>query len=195
MEVASTNGSIAEARSSKNTSRSISPRKSLDEKRGRTAAKPPVHPLATDQIVRSPSPAKDTASPPSDSSDMKEEKEKEENHLALEGDRSYMFWDKNMWQGHARRMQEMSESHEDVAAPPSAVDSTTDASHLAVRPPLYQTHTAVSSLSDEQSSADEFEDAREDEMRCPHCGDFSFSARRMKDGTTKLLCTGCGSAA
>lgn len=177
MEVASTNGSIAEARSSKNTSRSISPRKSLDEKRGRTAAKPPVHPLATDQIVRSPSPAKDTASPPSDSSDMKEEKEKEENHLALEGDRSYMFWDKNMWQGHARRMQEMSESHEDVAAPPSAVDSTTDASHLAVRPPLYQTHTAVSSLSDEQSSADEFEDAREDEMRCPRCGDVSFSEK------------------
>lgn len=203
MEVASTNGSAADARSSKNQSRSISPRKSLENKRGRTNAKPgsirSVHPLATDQVVRSPSPVeakptKDAPSPPP-SNLVDESEQPKENPLALEGDRSYLFWDKDNWQGHAERMQKMSESHEDIAATPSTTDGMTDSAHLSVRPPLYRTHTAVSSLSDEQSSADEFEDAREDEMKCGHCGDTAFSARRMKDGSTKLLCTGCGSVA
>lgn len=195
MEVASTNGSAADQRSMKNMSRSISPRKSLESKRGRTEAKPPVHPLATDEVVRSPSPMhrKPTTSSPSPQSRSLQESEKEDNPLSLEGERSYMFWDKGIWQGHAERMHKMAESHEDIAAPPSAIGSTTDTEHLAVRPPLYKTRTAVSSLSDEQSSADEFEDAREDEMKCMHCGGDSFSARRMKDGSTKLFCTGCGS--
>lgn len=206
MEVASTNNSAADARSSsKNTSRSISPRKSLENKRGRTNTKPgsirSVHPLATDQVVRSPSPAnvkstQDKPSPPAPHDLLDEtEEQKEENPLALEGDRSYMFWDKTVWQEHAQRMQKMTDSHEDVAATPSTTDGMTDSAHLSVRPPLYHAHTDVSLLSDEQSSADEFEDAREDEMKCLHCGDVSFSARRMKDGSTKLICTACGTMA
>lgn len=208
MEVASTNGSAADARSMKNQSRSISPRKSLENKRGRTNAKPgsirSVHPLANDQVGRSPSPidakpTKDAPSPPPSNLLDESEQQKQENPLALEGDRSYLFWDKNVWQEHARQLQKMSDSHEDVAATPSTTDGMTDsAAHLSVRPPLYHSHTshtAVSSLSDEQSSADEFEDAREDDMKCERCGDVSFSARRMKDGSTKLLCTGCGTMA
>lgn len=187
---------VADARSSKNPSRSISPRKSLDKMRKPSSIRS-VHPLATDQAASPPHPAKATKESPEVTSGLLDEQtpEQHENPLALEGDRSYMFWDKEIWKGHAQRMQNMSESHEDVTSPMSANDGTTDAGHLAVRPPLYQTHTSVSSLSDEQSSADEFEDAREDEMKCRHCGDVSFSARRAKDGTTKLLCTSCGTPA
>lgn len=195
MDVASTSSSVADARSSKNPSRSISPAKSLEKKRGRSDDKPAsirsVHPLATDQVVRSPSPAykSSTIETPPPTSDSPEQRY---NPLALEGDRSYVYWDKELWKGQAARMQRMSESHEDV---PSVTDGTTDAAHLAVRPALSNTHSTVSALSDEQSSADEFEDAREDEMKCMVCGDISFSARRTKDGSTKLYCAGCGSEA
>lgn len=203
MEVASTNGSNADARSSKNPSRSSSPPKSVEKKRGHEA-KPSsirsVHPLATDQVVSPPRSAvtastKESSSPTSNLL-AEQTQEHDDNPLSLEGSRSYMFWDKKRWEEQAQRLQKMTDSQGDDTAPTSAIEGPTDTDHLAVRPLLYQAHTNVTSLSDEQSSADdEFEDAREDEMKCSYCGDVSFSARRAKDGTTKLSCTGCGSVA
>lgn len=127
----------ASSKDSKDTSRSISPRKSLDQ-RGRKENSYPgasgsgrsAHPLAADSMVRSPSPIDRTATnggdrdgepgaedarpgstpppPPFDDSAATTER----NPLSLQGDRSYLFWDPKVWQEHADRLHKMTESHD-----------------------------------------------------------------------------------
>jgi len=203
------------SQSSKHTSRSISPRRSIDQ-RGRSTTSnnlnktPSVrsqHPLATDALVRSPSPIQRSRSPspspktsPTGESGRPSQRE-EKDPLKLQGTQSYLFWDQKVWKERADRMRAMAESHDHL--PPSSSGSD-EHGHLAVRPPLHQVPTYVSELSDERSSIDEFDDARshgdEDEaseMRCGGCGGTRFAARREKGkgkdgGTTILVCVECG---
>ncbi|KAK4505176.1 hypothetical protein PRZ48_003139 [Zasmidium cellare] len=188
----------AASHSSKGTnSRSRSPRKSL-EVRGRKEARTyppskkdahqaPKHPLATDSLVRSPSPMdrrhEEDVAPPT----PERHAQQEDNPLGIQGGRSYLFWDPHIWKGQAERMHRMAEEHENdpppksVSPSPSRSPSMTrggvdrkvsvagaqdEGGHLAVkptRPGLRQIPTNVSALSDEVSSGgeEEFEEARE----------------------------------
>ncbi|KAF2159428.1 hypothetical protein M409DRAFT_70997 [Zasmidium cellare ATCC 36951] len=198
------NHNVAGSQSSKGTnSRSRSPRKSL-EVRGRKEARTyppskkdahqaPKHPLAIDSLVRSPSPmdrrhedAESHHAPPTPEK-LVQHRDTDENPLGIQGGRSYLFWDANVWKGHAERMHRMAEEHEHDPPPKSVSPSPSrspsasrgditkasvagaqdDGGHLAVkptRPGLRQVPTYVSALSDEVSSGEEgeFEEARED---------------------------------
>lgn len=126
---------------------------------------------------------------------------REENPLNIQGGRSYMFWDTDEWKARAERQRRMHEAAEqfpvspderpdDALEQPGARAGATDPDHLAVRPPLERGRTDVSELSDERSSTSEYEDAPEAET-CRNCGETSFSAKRLKDGGTFLVCTRC----
>jgi hypothetical protein len=128
---------------------------------------------------------------------------KDDNPLFIQGGRSYMFWDTDEWKARAERAHRMHQLSQQYPVSPSPDESpvnplehgTTagaDPGHLAVRPPLDRGRTAVSELSDERSSLSEYEDAPEQEEKCRKCGGLSFSARRVKDGGTCLVCTRCG---
>lgn len=112
-----------------------------------------------------------------------------------------MFWDTDEWKARAERQRRMHEVAEQFPVSPDerpddALDQAgaragaTDPDHLAVRPPLERGRTDVSELSDERSSTSEYEDAPEAET-CRNCGETSFSAKRLKDGGTFLVCTRC----
>jgi hypothetical protein len=112
-----------------------------------------------------------------------------------------MFWDTDEWKARAERQHRMHELSEQFPVSPDessgnplepATTTGADPGHLAVRPPLDRGRTAVSELSDERSSLSEYEDAPEQEEKCRKCGGLSFSARRMKEGGTCLVCTKCG---
>lgn len=193
--------------SSKATSRSTSPRRSLDQ-RGRREAKPgstkPPHPLAADAVAQTTSPtrreSKSGNASPKASPRLDDPIELEEdNPLSLQGGRSDLFWNRNMWQRQAERIHKMAEAHDSeyqTMKPARGQDSAGDGIHLAVRPPLHQTPTYVSELSDEHSS-EEFDDAREhsqEEMECSKCGNDSFAARKDDHGSPKLVCTMCRAA-
>ncbi|KAF7189067.1 putative WD repeat-containing protein C3H5.08c [Pseudocercospora fuligena] len=198
--------------STKASSRSMSPRNSL-EIRGRSNKPGSIrsaHPLAADVMVRSPSPIKKTEENGNGAQDSNTpdsprsgKKQSEENPLHLEGGRPYLFWDQQVWEDHARRINDIHEAQKLAPQPPKSNDgsiSAGDPDHLAVRPPLTQVPTYVSKLSDEFSSEGEhehFDDAREekdeDEMKCSNCGGTSFSASRGK-GLTRLCCTKCGTS-
>ena len=201
--------------SSRNRDRSISPKKSMESRRGRmmpgasdkgtsvrsTQQQHPTHPLAAGTIVRSPSPInrkpitngdsndRDAHDTPNDSSPRTKAKEEEKNALSLDSaGRSYLFWDKSVWENHAARINDLHKSQDQLPQTPG------DDEHL--RPPLTHQHTqgtVVSKLSDEltDEESDAFEDAREDEERCGNCGGTTFNAKRGKDGT-RLVCMGCG---
>lgn len=94
-------------------------------------------------------------------------KQSEGNPLQLEGGRSYLFWDQQAWEEHAKRINDMHEAQRlELHAPTSNNGSTSaeDHGHLAVRSPLTRVPSYVSKLSDEFSSEgeqDHFDDARE----------------------------------
>ncbi|KJX98463.1 WD repeat-containing protein [Zymoseptoria brevis] len=219
MEVDSTAGSMTGSMTdSKPTSRSVSPPKSLkgltrintnESGHGKAATSSPA--LATAEEKSPSSPQKRTQStsgrvltPASTNSSRQPTADDSEktNVLDLEGDRSYLFWDSKLWNARAERMRKATEahkadSHHVTSGASISGDSTADGTgHLAVRPPMNRNASVVSRLSDDVSSAeeDEFEDAREDEMKCGRCGSGSFSARRNKDGT-RLVCAECGTVA
>ncbi|USW50355.1 Putative WD repeat-containing protein WDR44/Dgr2 [Septoria linicola] len=211
--------------------RSPSPKRSMESnRRGRTMpaavdrsasarqAQTQPHPLAADAMVRSPSPISreptngsatnhknlnDSPTNTSRSQLSAKEKEKEEkNPMSLDqGGRSYVFWDQQIWQEHANRINDLHRSQDELPSHNSSGQPSpgTHPDHLAVqRPPLSKistTGTYVSKLSDEltdeDSEAEQYEDAREDEEQCMNCGGSSLAATRTKDGT-RLVCTSCG---
>jgi WD40 repeat protein len=211
MEMDSTPGSMTGSMiDSKPTSRSASPPKSLkgltrihtnESAVSKHAASSPSSAVTTNGRSSS-SPKKPPIStnggpsPPSIESSTKETEETK-NPLVLEGDRSYLYWDSNILRASAERVRKEHEGQQHHPAPAAIEDSTADGGgHLAVRPPVDRKTSVVSKLSDDMSSADEdeFEDAREEEMKCRSCGSGSFSATRNKDGTT-LVCAECGTVA
>lgn len=172
--------------SKNNSSRSVSPRKSLEQKFDGQTSSPNLINTAQARASANGN-RRDSDSPKS---------MKEENPLNLEGGRSYLFWDKDEWKVRAERMQKM---HRDAELQPlTPITSTNDPSHLAVRPPLDRGRTNVSELSDERSSTSEYDDAPEEsegKMQCRSCGSRSFSAKKLKDGGTCLCCQRCGERA
>ncbi|CAK4030063.1 related to WD repeat-containing 44 [Lecanosticta acicola] len=149
--------------SSKDTSRSISPRKSLEQRgrRDKPGSVRSAHPLAADSMVRSPSPTKRDTSNNQEATSRSDVDDEAQSHrtrpevvnpLSQEGDRSYVFWDKKWWQEQADQRRKMRESHDHLAlpAPPgdtspghSSTDEDHEHDHLAVRPPLRQIPTDV----------------------------------------------------
>ena len=91
----------------------------------------------------------------------------------------------------------MAQEHERDSLPPDSQNgSVKDGDHLAVQSHLHTIPSYVSELSDEHSSVEEFDDAREEaEMKCSRCGSLSFSARKEKDGVMRLVCMKCGNPA
>lgn len=125
---------------------------------------------------------------------------KDDNPLMIQGGRSYLFWDTDEWKARSERWHKMHQAADQMPLSPVASpgeEGQGDTNHLAVRPPLGRDQTYVSQLSDERSSASEYDDAQEEnetEMKCRHCGSRSFSARKLKTGTS-LVCTKCGQQA
>lgn len=134
---------------------------------------------------------------------------RDDNPLLLSGGRSYMFWDTDEWKGRAERMHN---THADqLPLSPVASREDGDHNHLNPRPELQRGTTNVSRLSDERSSASDYEDAPDDndsrplsargetssgrKMQCRNCRGFAFGARRLKDGGTELVCSKCGMTA
>lgn len=130
---------------------------------------------------------------------------RDENPLLLSGGRSYMFWDTDEWKGRAERMHQSRADQLPLSTVASREDAEQD--HLNIRPNLQRGATNVSRLSDEHSSASDYEDAPHEpsegsgsangqrspgrNMLCRNCGGRSFSARRLKNGGTELVCSKC----
>ena len=201
-------------RSSKNDSRSISPRKSSEQKGEDTKAveqKSSTPPAKwTRWATNGNSTQQDKAGVTVDSKMAREaaangntgsgspRSAKDDNPLMIQGGRSYAFWDTDEWKARAERTHKMHEAAEQMPLSPiENEEDGTDPNHLAVRPPLDRGATNISELSDERSSTSDYDDAQEDtehEMKCHRCGSLSFSGRRTKDGT-HLVCTKCGTRA
>ncbi|KAL1954172.1 hypothetical protein VTO42DRAFT_1580 [Malbranchea cinnamomea] len=99
--------------------------------------------------------------------------------LWLEGDHSYVFWDKNQFTAQATRPRRPSLSE------PNTADL--ESRKLSV-------HSAMTT-SDVSSRGGEGDDSDEDEeLSCSHCGGTNFRATRTKQGGQKLICAKCGSA-
>lgn len=221
-----------------NRSRSNSPKKSTESRRGRTmpgasdkatsvnSTQPPLpssHPLAAGVMVRSPSPInrapmngstdhRNGNDPPHNSSaptSPRYNSSTKDDNNALNLDpagRSYMFWDKQLWQEHANRINDLHKSQDQLAASGAYRSGSRDdgdsdgAGTMLLRPPLKQQNshgTVVSQLSDEltdESGSETYEDAREEdeEERCPKCGGTSFSAKKKGKEGMRLVCTTCG---
>lgn len=172
---------------------SISPRarRSLDrrpktEARATDSAKSlPTHPLATDVLVRSPSPIENDPMDSANPDSPKTPPRQSENPLAIVGGSSYAYWDVNNIKQQAQQARRIHEnslgalkpltpilSPNEVEGDPldasrrgSAGGSTksVDHDHLAVRPVTMEKQLSyVSRLSDERSSLEEdhFDDAR-----------------------------------
>lgn len=195
------NGSVR----SSNATRSVSPRKSLGQistrsnqtkpdsnLRSATATSeslPSTDPTSTGGPSPQPPPAAQIETVP----DLEAPLQKDDsNPLMLQGGHSYLFWNTAEWRERADR------AHNRNSASDTDLPS---AGHLApdrLPPHLERQNSVVSALSDERSSTDEFDDAREavgpdDEIRCKQCGSASFKARLNKDrGGTQLVCTECG---
>ena len=217
--IASTPSIAGRRSSSKNTSRSISPAKSVDQKPAEprlvdqradnnaarwtgwaangNSASPPKNGITAE--TRAARGSANSNHAPDSPRSSKDGSVSNNNPLNIAGGRSYLFWDTDEWKQRADRQQKMHEAFKqrepspEPLATPSPGDES-DANRLAVRPPLDRGRTAVSELSDERSSAEEFDDAPEEgegEMKCKRCGGLSFVARRIKEGTC-LCCSKCG---
>ena len=120
------------------------------------------------------------------------------NPLMIQGGRSLLFYNIDEAKARADRMMHAhSEDKRPLSRITSQAEDADDANHLGVRPPLNRDGTFVSELSDERSSASEYDDAHETnegEMKCKKYGNTSFSARKTKEGTC-LVCSKCGSRA
>lgn len=107
-----------------------------------------------------------------------------------------MFWNTKEWAARAERIHQQQEAHGNghKLTPIPSKEEPRERDHLAVRPPMEHGRSYVSELSDERSSTDEFDDAKEgpdDDMKCHGCGGLSFSAKQEKDGT-RVVCSQCG---
>ena len=196
--------------SNKTSSRSISPRKSVEQQQRSRPSEPikwqdtipsnlkSSHPLAADVMVNTSqtrASANDNGHAPDSPRSM--HSLREDNPLMIQGGRSYVFWDTDEWKQRADRMHKMTAEERPLSPIASPGEESDDGNHLAVRPPLTRDKTYVSELSDERSSTgEEFDDAHEENddgggMKCRFCGSLSVSARKGKEGTG-FVCSGCG---
>ncbi|KAK4553833.1 hypothetical protein LTR86_009008 [Recurvomyces mirabilis] len=185
----------ARRNSSKHTSRSGSPGKSLVDAKDFTASMGTAH-------ANGAAKSKETAGTPLKHSDT--------NPLLISGGQSYAFYDTNQYVENAERLRRLHEQNPSLAL--SRQNTTGGASvndehhdhHLAVRPPHNRDASYVSRLSDERSSGNNtdddeevFEEAREGrrferDQRCGFCGSRSF---KVEHSPTRPCCAGCGRTA
>ncbi|RMX73741.1 hypothetical protein D0869_13299 [Hortaea werneckii] len=167
--------------SSKQTSRSNSPRKSVDQS-GRSARAGSVragniHPLPEDvprdsndnlangERHKAPQ-ANEDNSTKDNYRDIRPpgapDPHSDDNPLMLQGAQSYMFWNTDQWKERARRMKEV---HANQAPSPNRSNerSGSDADRLSVRGTASRRASVVSKLSDERSS-DQHSDASDNEV-------------------------------
>ncbi|KAK5132019.1 hypothetical protein LTR08_000440 [Meristemomyces frigidus] len=198
--------------STKQTSRSVSPRKSVDQL-GRTKSNGSVKSarlfseeaaFSANQAGNGDRQATGKTAPPSPvSRDMGPKPEDETPPMIQDGE-SLPYWNTRLVKQDLERMRYLALHDNDgntEKAPYPTNRMLSDADGLLVRPDLASGPSFVSRLSDERSSNcsdddhDVFDDAKEhgeSEMRCRHCGSDSFSARRVGVRETRLVCTGCG---
>lgn len=197
--ISSNNGSVDNVQPSY---RSASPRKSLGHAFHHSSKPTPNLPSATT------TPSISTTSPPrsihrsSDDSKAAPNGPKtysvvpalnpEIDPLMLQGDQSYMFWNKENYQS-----QSLGNNTNSRLAPDPNTDGASSHSgsvtHLGV--PTTRQTTAVSALSSEESAseaeADADADGESEDVRCRRCGSRTFRARGGK-GRTGLECGVCG---
>ncbi|KAK5122177.1 hypothetical protein LTR85_004423 [Meristemomyces frigidus] len=162
--------------SSKHTSRSISPSKSVDQL-GRPSTQAgsvkSTHPLSEDVTANTNGNghhhANGKGSPDSPTSPRAGHNPQEDNPLMIEGGQSMVYWNTEHWKDSVQRMRKLHEEQgpyplspvRSVAEPLSRAHSGDG--RLAVRPQVATGQSYVSKLSDERTSdsEDEFDDARE----------------------------------
>ena len=169
--------------------RSVSPSKSFRRsRRGSSTAQrqdtsrisvasPPQSPLRRARAQTNPNPF--SGAPPSnerkqESDDSTPTGKPDQDPLWLEGDHSYMFWNKDQFAAQASRPRRPS------LLEPNAGDIEGEA------------HSPSRMTSDISSHVDDGEE--DEELSCSRCAGTNFRATRTKQGEQKLICVKCGSA-
>lgn len=165
------------------------------------------HPLseaATPSLAATSPPTSPNPSPPNRNSDEPHKRDlncapnMEHNPLMLQGDQSYMFWNRSLYKaqadgaGSAHHRATLGASSERT----SADGSSSLGSHLGV--PLQREITAASPLSSEESLVGRRSGAKgggngegEEELKCRRCGGDSFKAKE-RSGSVRMVCGRCG---
>jgi len=190
-----TNGSLDNLRNNNPRHRSASPRKSLGQLSSQSNNnRSPRH--GSTPLTTTTTPSISTTSTPAsfhkpsiekiDATDSQQDQPKPQqlpyrtplqahnsDPLMLQGDQSYMFWNKQVYKSQAAG----------ASLSPNPNDN-----RLGV--PLGRHGSAVSALSSEESSLEEEGDGGE--LRCRKCGGASFRARVQRGGGQRLECGRCG---
>ena len=134
----------------------------------------------------------------------------EEDPLMLQGDQSYMFWNKALYKAQADSARHPPAYHyRNHLATDSNFDSrdtsfdggsSGESGHLGV--PLQREMSTVSALTSEESLVPEKERSPKKkqtsggELRCRHCGEEKFKAREVGEGRgVRMECAKCGTVA
>ena len=139
-----------------------------------SAASPPQSPLRRSRAQTNPNPFSGTPShQPKQDDDITPTGKADQDPLWLEGDHSYMFWNKDQFAAQASRPRR-----------PSLLEpNTADIEG--------ERHSHSGLTSDVNSNGDE--DEEDEELSCSRCAGTNFRATRTKQGEPKLICAKCGS--
>lgn len=132
----------------------------------------------------------------------------EEDPLMLQGDQSYMFWNRSLYKSQADATKQLPAQHyrnqlttnSNFNSTGTSLDggSSVEGGHLDV--PLQRQISTVSALTSEESLVPEKEEAtgkqnysviEDSEVRCRHCGEENFRARGVS-GSVRMECARCG---
>lgn len=187
-------------------SRSISPGKSIGQASLHSSTnnihgtpRHGSHPLseaATPSLAATSPPASPNPSPPNRNSDEPQKRDPkspniEQNPLMLQGDQSYMFWNRSLYKAQAEGIN--GANHRAALGSSSertSGDGSSLGSHLEV--PLQREITTASPLSSEESlPASGTKGEGEEELKCRRCGGDSFRAKE-RGGSVSMVCGRCG---
>ena len=212
----STNGSFDSFRQNINGQpRSISPHKSIGQASLQCSTRhhtqnTPSLPSSSPQpslLHRSPVDIRDhketspTAEPSKDLYSGTTNADKELNPLMLQGEHSYMFWNKSVYQAQAaaashHQQHRHLDAHGNGSTPDSSNVSVTghETSHLGL--PMGREVTKVSRLSSEENSENDVHPGEGGELTCGNCHGTNFRVRidGAQGNKQILVCNNCGSA-
>ena len=125
---------------------------------------------------------------------------KESDPLMLQGDQSWLFWNKSVYKAQAAVPShlEAPRSGYNSQAGSSRTSLTSggghDGNHLGL-PTIGREVTNVSTLSSEENSDADGNSDPSGELKCRKCGETSFRVKMEGVGKQVLVCNACGTAA
>ncbi|KAI9837236.1 MAG: hypothetical protein M1819_000310 [Sarea resinae] len=114
--------------------------------------------------------------------------------LMLQGEQSYLFWNKANWMDQAAVTSFRNADDSTTALNDGSRGDSQSRDPNLLGPPIVKKVSSVSALSSEESSSLEEDDTEGEQLACVRCGSVSFRARMTRQGQ-RLLCTKCGTPA